>query len=94
MADTARTCIHCGSSLKKWRVPDDASWDEPFFLVCFNDDCSYYKQGWRWMQERYNQHASYRYALNPRTRASLPLPVWSESATREMIVNDDEGGDE
>ena len=32
--------------------------------------------------------------VNPTTGASLPLPVWSDSATREMIVDDDEGDDE
>ncbi len=45
------------------------------------------------MKERYNQRVSYRYAVNPTTRAPLPLPVWSESATREMIVENDEGED-
>jgi hypothetical protein len=43
------------------------------------------------MKEQYNQRSSYRYAVNPTTGASLPLPVWSESATREMIVDDAEG---
>ena len=90
MADTARTCIHCGSPLKKWQVPVDASWDEPFFLVCFNDDCSYYKAGWEWMQEQFSQHASYRYMINPTSGAASPLPVWSDQATREMIMEDDD----
>ena len=90
MADVPETCRHCGSRLKKWRVPVDASWSEEYFLVCFNDDCPYYKAGWEWMKEEYSQHASYRYMINPTTGASSPLPVWSDSATREMIVEDDE----
>jgi hypothetical protein len=94
MVDSPRTCPHCESRLHKWRVPDDASWSEEFFFACFNDDCSYYKEGWEWMQQKYNQRASYRYAFNPVTGAALPLPVWSASAIREMIVDDDEGGDE
>ena len=91
MAAISKTCPHCESRLSKWRVPPDSSWDDEFFFVCFNDDCSYYKEGWDWMKERYNQRSSYRYALNPRTGAALPLPVWSPSATREMIVDDAEG---
>jgi hypothetical protein len=91
MPDLQRTCPHCEARLSKWRVPVDSSWDEEFFFVCFNDDCSYFKEGWAWMKERYNQHSSYRHAVNPTTGASLPLPVWSESATREMIVDEDEG---
>jgi hypothetical protein len=87
------TCPHCHSALKKWRVPEDATWSEEFFYVCFNDDCLYYQAGWVWMKERYNQRVSYRYAINPTTRTALPLPVWSASATREMIVENEEGDD-
>ncbi|MHC4405443.1 MAG: ogr/Delta-like zinc finger family protein [Planctomycetota bacterium] len=93
MADIPRTCPHCESRLKKWRVPDGASWSEEFFFVCFNDDCSYYKDGWAWMKEQFNQEASYRYMVNPTTGAASPLPVWSNAATREMIVEETDGGD-
>ena len=90
MAETPAVCPHCGSSLKKWLVPEEATWDEEFFWVCFNDDCAYYKNGWVWMKEQYSQHASYRYMVNPTTGAASQIPVWSDSATREMIVEDDE----
>ena len=88
--ETPPTCSHCGSALTKWTVPDKATWDEEFFWVCFNNDCSYYKEGWAWMEENYSQHASYRFVINPRTGKSSSIPVWSESATREMIVESDE----
>jgi hypothetical protein len=91
MAKPSRSCPHCGSRLKKWLVPDGASWDEPYFFVCFDDDCSYYCEGWVWMEEQYGQHASYRFAVSPKTGATLMIPVWSASATREMIVEDVEG---
>jgi hypothetical protein len=94
MSETPLTCPHCESSLSKWLVPDGASWEEEFFYVCFNDECSYYQKGWAWMKSQYNQEASYRYMLNPTTGASSPLPVWSDAATREMIVEDDNGGGE
>jgi hypothetical protein len=94
MSATPRTCPHCGSSLKKWLVPDEATWDEEFFFVCFDDDCSYYKSGWEWMKQQYNQQASYRYAVNPDNGSSLMIPVWSDTATREMIVDDAEGDEQ
>ena len=94
MTENAHTCPHCGSRLKKWRVPDGASWNEEFFFVCFNDECPYYQAGWKWMEEQYSQKASYRYMVNPGTGASSMIPVWSDSATREMIVESAEGGDE
>ena len=83
-------CPHCGSRLKKWRVPPESTWIEEFFLVCFNDDCPYYENGWEWMKKQYNHRASYRYMLNPVTGGSSLIPVWSESATREMIVEADD----
>lgn len=92
MTDIARTCPHCGARLKKWLVPEEASWTEELFLVCFNDECAYYKRGWEWMKEQYNQHVSFRFMINPNTGASSMIPVWSDSAMREMIVEDDEGG--
>jgi hypothetical protein len=45
------------------------------------------------MWEQYRQKASYRYALNPTTGASMMIPVWSDSATRDRIVEDAEGTD-
>jgi hypothetical protein len=86
MTAMSTTCPHCGSRLEKWLVPDGASWEEEFFLACFSDDCSYFREGWGWMEEQFGQHASYRYALSPATGASMMIPVWSPSATRDRIV--------
>jgi hypothetical protein len=44
------------------------------------------------MKERYNQVASYRFALNPVRGDTFMIPVWSDSATREMIVEEPEEG--
>lgn len=90
----SRSCPHCESRLKKWQVPDDATWTEEFFYVCFNDDCPYYQGGWKWMKEQFSQVASYRFMVNPSTGAESQIPVWSATATREMIMEDDEGDEE
>jgi hypothetical protein len=94
LAEVPQNCAHCGARLKKWRVPDEATWSEELFYVCFSDDCSYYKSGWEWMKKQYNHHVSYRFAVNPSGGATLMIPVWSDSATREMIEEDDKGGEE
>lgn len=91
MNEQRTTCPHCGSRLKTWRVPDGASWEEEHFLVCFNDECSYYTNGWDWMWEQFHQRASYRFAFSPERDADLMIPVWSDTATKEMI--EDEGED-
>jgi hypothetical protein len=88
MVEISQTCPHCGSRLKKWLVPEGSSWSEEFFFVCFNDECPYYREGWEWMQQQYGQTASYRYMFNPVHNTSSSIPVWSDSATREMIVED------
>lgn len=88
MAVSPPLCRHCGAPLKKWLVPDGASWVEEFFWVCFNDACTYYVEGWDWMLQQYGQHTSYRYAVNPATGAPLMIPVWSNTATRELIADD------
>ncbi len=94
MAELPKTCPHCGTALKKWQVPVESSWSEEYFYVCFDDDCSHYRKGWEWMKEQFRQRASYRYMLSPDTGASSSLPVWSESAMRELIVDPDEGNDD
>jgi len=91
--NAAQTCPHCGGPLVRWRVPEGATWQAEYFLACFNDECPYYVEGWDWMREQYSQSASYRYAVNPRTGTSLMIPVWSATATREMIEENEEEGD-
>ena len=91
MSDQLRTCPHCASRLRKWNVPEGAAWEEEYFYVCFNDECPYFQEGWEWMKSQYNQRASYRYMINPATGGSSPLPVWSQTAMRDMIADDDEG---
>jgi hypothetical protein len=94
MENGKRVCVHCGTQLRKWRVPEDSSWSEEFFLVCFNDNCSYFLDGWKWMKEQFNQNVSYRFALNPETGASIMIPVWSALATRDRLVDDENRGGE
>ena len=80
-------CPHCGAKLSRWLNPDESSWGFGYQLVCFNDECSYYKEGWDWMWENYRVRASYRFRIvNPETRQRSPLPVWSDSAIKDRII--------
>lgn len=92
--DLVATCPHCGSALSPLRIPDNAAmgtggWEEPVHWVCFNDDCSYFREGWDWMMEQYEVRASYRYRVTDPAlagRRGNPIAVWSETALRDFIV--------
>jgi hypothetical protein len=85
----ASTCPHCGSSLRSIPIPDELGYAQSHHKVCFNNDCSYYREGWAWMQDHYAATASYRYRVDPATGVAFPLPVWSESALTDKIVDEE-----
>ncbi len=82
-------CPHCGSPLKPFELPSEAGWDGTFHLACFNDECPYYVRGWDWMEQRYGVRASYRFRVDPNTGTASPIAVWSPTALRDRIIEDD-----
>lgn len=83
------TCPHCGDRLKKYRTPAHTTWGGAIMLICFNDDCPYFKKGWEHMKETQKVHSSYRFRLDPNTGATGPMPVWSEDALKDDIVEEE-----
>ncbi|MCD6161546.1 MAG: ogr/Delta-like zinc finger family protein [candidate division Zixibacteria bacterium] len=79
-------CPHCGQKMSKWASPQDSTWGVEFQYICFNDECPYFIKGWEWMLAQFNQHASYRHRYNPQTGESGPLPVWSNEALKNSII--------
>ena len=57
-----------------------------FFFVCFNDECPYFVDGWERMWKEQATHASYRCRLDPDSGKYMPLPVWSNEALKEDIM--------
>ena len=51
-------------------------------------------RGWKWMEEKYEQRASYRHSYNPETGQTGPIPVWSPNALKSGILEEDEDGTE
>jgi hypothetical protein len=82
-------CPHCGEALVPFSLPEACGWETPFQLACFNDDCPYYVRGWAWMEERYGVKTSYRHRLDPSSGTASPLPVWSPTALRALILEAD-----
>ncbi len=83
-------CPHCGVKMVKWQPPVEANWGTHPQYVCFNDECSYYVKGWEWMSSQYQQKVSYRHRLDPKTGVAGPIPVWSQSALRDRIIEDED----
>ncbi len=84
-----RRCPHCGAVLRPFQPHDEGGWGDAPHLSCFNDECSYYRDGWEWMREHYRVRASYRYRItDPETGHASPLAVWSETAYLDRIIGD------
>ena len=86
--DSNHTCPHCAQPLQKWQSPELGTWSAEYHLVCFNDDCQYFRKGWEWMFERFAARASYRFRLDPSTGEKGPVPVWSVDALKSGIIED------
>lgn len=82
-------CPHCGGKLSKWRTPPESTWGTEFQYVCFNDDCPYFVRGWEFMMQQNRVHASYRHRYNPFSGESGPIPVWSNDALKNDIIEDE-----
>ena len=86
-------CPYCGDRLRKYEVPHSAFeidyWYEADHLyICFNDECPYFVRGWEWMWSKMRRNVSYRHMYNPTTHKSGPIPVPTNYALRDGIVED------
>lgn len=83
----APTCVHCGQPMLRTEAPPMSNFVSEWFYICFNDECSYFERGWKWMEEKYGSKTSYRYKEDPFTGEKGPIPVWSGDALREFIID-------
>ncbi len=60
----APTCPHCKTVMEQMdsRYLD---WDSPYLWVCYNNECTLFKKGWKHMMESYGQLVSYRFMIHP-----------------------------
>ena len=87
--DRVPECPHCGKPLRRFTLPDNTGWHEPYQWACFNDDCPYYRDGWEWMWTQYRVRSSYRYRITDvESGRASPLAVWSPQALKDRILDD------
>ncbi len=88
-------CPHCGQKMLTWAVPpynfsDGLGWGTNFLYVCFNDECSFFVEGWERMANFYGQKASYRSMCHPETMEMGAIPVFSGDALKGSIFDESE----
>lgn len=91
--DKEIVCPHCRQKLNKWSTPtfsfsDGLGWCTPFLYVCFNDECSFFTNSWKHMNEIYGQVMGYRYMLHPDSGESSSLPVGGKNAMKGDIIDE------
>jgi hypothetical protein len=85
-------CPHCNREMSIWEVPpisfsDGLGWCAPYLFVCFNDDCSLYKQGWKHLEENFGQTASYRCMCYRDSDQFECMPVFSPQGATGLIID-------
>lgn len=88
------SCPHCQQEMSLWEVPpmnfsDGLGWGVPYLYVCFNDECSLYKQGWDNMRENYGRNSSYRCMRYPEEDIYECLPVFGPEGGSAQVVDDE-----
>ena len=88
-------CPHCGEEMHLWEVPpinfsDGLGWGTPFLFLCFNDECSLYKQGWKDMEENFAQRASMRCFNYPGTEQFECMPVFSAMGGQGQLIDEEQ----
>jgi zinc-ribbon domain/PBS lyase HEAT-like repeat len=93
MVDKNTVCPHCGQKLNKWSTPsfnfaDGLGWCTPFLYVCFNDECSFYANSWKQMNDVYGQHMGYRYMVHPDSGEAASIPCGNKDAMKGDIIDE------
>ncbi|MBW1649357.1 MAG: zinc ribbon domain-containing protein [Deltaproteobacteria bacterium] len=86
-------CKYCEQEMKIWETPlmpvgDGLGWGTPYLFMCFNDECSLYKQGWEHVNEEYAHNASYRCINYPGTEQYECIPVFSNVGGQGQIIDE------
>ncbi len=88
-------CPHCDVEMTLWEVPeinfsDGLGWGTPYMFVCFNDECSSYRQGWDTIKDTMEYSASYRCINSPGSSNFEYMPVFSPMGGKGQVLDNDE----
>jgi hypothetical protein len=72
----APTCPHCKQAMEQMDARH-LDWETTFLWVCFNNDCTFFKKGWKHMMDNYGQLVSYRFMITPDNGSQGVIPAFS-----------------
>lgn len=86
------TCPHCATELSLCHAPamhvgDGLGWGCEYLLVCLNDECSLFVNGWEYIENQYGHSGSYRYMEIPGGKESYNMMVGSKDAFTGSLVD-------
>lgn len=93
LSQTKPECPYCGKEMNLWEPPsipvgDGLGWGAPYLFLCFNDECSLYKEGWDNIEQNYGHVASYRCMCYPGTDQFECMPVFSKYGGTDQIIDE------
>jgi hypothetical protein len=78
-----QVCPYCGEKMDPIRTPELSSWGGEIHYVCFNDECTYYKNSWQVLDGQGIERTGYRCRVDPRGVYG-PMAVWSSDALKNL----------
>jgi SAM-dependent methyltransferase len=82
-------CPYCETPMQRWDLPDTPfCWDDTEYVyVCFNDECSYFLEGFETMMAQGNPGFSYRLIFNPQRNSFHPATVPNPATVRQSTLS-------
>ena len=81
-------CPYCQENMTRWEVPDTpfCEWDVEFVYVCFNNQCSYFLEGFEVMAAQGNTGFSYRLVYDPDRNSFKPAALPNPLTVRKSML--------
>ncbi len=86
------TCPHCKEDLTLCHAPpmhigDGLGWGSEYLFICLNDECSLFKNGWKYIEDQYGHSGSYRYMEIPNSKETYNMMVAGKGAFKGSEVD-------
>lgn len=93
--DVEKICPHCKQKLFCCEAPpihvgDGLGWGSDILLICLNDLCPVFVNGWESIEQQYGHHSSYRYMELPNSPEKNYMMVGNSDAFKACVIDKEE----